>query len=170
MVNRSIILTSMDLPTSKPVATNEYKSNHINKNKYNNVKKIKYLLHAKSSIYSLHDITKISDAEAITYQRPFIASMHLCASLLSLNLTKITPCGWFSHTCKSKPMNETKPPKAYCEIFVILTPSLPLTCKLFKDTKQYKFFLTIFFSNFKWLFEHFLLITVVSEPADVHLD
>lgn len=41
MVNRSIILTSMDLPTSKPVTINEYKSDEGNKNKDNNGTKFK---------------------------------------------------------------------------------------------------------------------------------
>ena len=36
------------------------------------------------------------------YHRPFINSMHFWASFLSLNLTKTTPWGWFSHISRRK--------------------------------------------------------------------
>lgn len=43
-----------------------------------------------------------NEKECENYHRPFINSMHLRASFLSLNFTKITPCGLFSQSCKKQ--------------------------------------------------------------------
>lgn len=68
--------------------------------------------HGQGSLLQYEDHAKLhrkkTDKMSRTYHLPLFNSMHAWASFLSLNLTKTTPWGWFSHTCRKHEKAEAK--------------------------------------------------------------